>query len=133
MPSHGTRARYLAGCPYASCRAANAAYDRALRRGERTHGTAKAYREGCPCDDCGKAYTQWAQQAPEPKRIPPAEVMHRLDEMEHLVAGSIWAPHAARRVGWSIETAERAAARHGHHELAARLAAARRRHLSPSA
>lgn len=133
MASHGTRARYQAGCPCSSCRAANAAYDRALRRGERAHGTAKAYREGCPCDDCAAAYTQWAQQAPEPKRISRSEVTHRLDEMEHLIAGSVWPPDAAHRVGWSLETAERAAARHGRHNLAARLAAARRQHLSPSA
>lgn len=133
MSPHGTRARYQAGCPCTPCRTANAAYDRALRRGERGHGTAKAYREGCPCDDCAEAYTRWAQQQPEPKRISRPEVMHRLDEVEHLVAGSTWPPHAARRVGWSVETAERAAARHGRYELAARLAAARRQHLSPSA
>jgi hypothetical protein len=32
VPEHGTRARYCRGCRCPDCRAANAAYDRALRR-----------------------------------------------------------------------------------------------------
>ena len=126
MPAHGTRARYQAGCRCPSCRAANAAYDRALRRGGRAHGTAKTYRDGCLCDNCSTAYARWAGKQSDAKRIPAGEV-------EHLIAGGVWPPTAARRVGWSVENAERAAARHGRHKLAVRIGSARRKPLTPTA
>ncbi|MGO1325094.1 MAG: hypothetical protein ACTMH8_06130 [Brevibacterium aurantiacum] len=130
MPPHGTRARYHRGCKCHSCRTANSSYDRALRSGHRTHGNAAAYRGGCHCEECTSAYALWAEQQEtrrEAARVSPAEVSYRLGELEHLLAGGIWPPTAARRVGWSVETAERAAARHGKYELAARIANARRR------
>ncbi|MGP5291660.1 hypothetical protein ACTXL6_16500 [Brachybacterium tyrofermentans] len=133
MTAHGTRARYQAGCPCTPCRAANAAYDRALRRRGRAHGTAKTYRDGCLCEDCSTAYSRWAQKQSAAKRIPSGEVTYRLGELEHLIAGGVWPPTAAQRVGWSVENAERAAARHGRYKLAMRIGSARRKPLTPTA
>ena len=105
---------------------------RAATRG-RAHGTAKTYRDGCLCDDCSTAYARWAGKQPDAKRISSGEVSYRLGELEHLIAGGVWPPTAARRVGWSVENAERAAARHGRHKLAVRIGSARRKPLTPIA
>lgn len=128
MPPHGVRARYQKGCKCAPCRAANAAYDRALRCGRRDHGSTVAARRGCRCEACTLAYSQWAEQLDQKQgssRVSIEEVSYRLSEIEHLIAGGVWPPEAVHRVGWSTAAAEQAAARHGQYELASRIATTR--------
>jgi hypothetical protein len=45
----------------------------------------------------------------------------RLDEVEHLIAGGVWPPHAIKRCDWSLQGAETAARRTGRHHLATTL------------
>ncbi|UVY83822.1 hypothetical protein NLU66_16670 [Brachybacterium sp. NBEC-018] len=117
---HGTRARYCRGCRCGECRAANSAYDRELRAraGLPEHGTRIAYKGGCRCDACREAQTdycrQWRRGRGVTARITDEEVRYRLGELEHLLAGGVWAPSACERVGWTVPAAQQFAASRGH-------------------
>lgn len=102
-PDHGTRARYHRGCRCDSCRGANAAYDRALR--------AKA---GLP-DPAPVVIDDRTRPAPT------GRTAARIEDLEFLLSVGEIPDRAVERVGWSLRTAERLLARHGLHELAARL------------
>ncbi|UQN30681.1 hypothetical protein [Brachybacterium kimchii] len=126
MSDHGTRSHYRAGCRCDDCRAANAAYDRAYRAGHREHGTRAAYTRGCRCDACrsanAEAHRAWRAAHGATPRISQEEIEYRLDELEHLLEGSVYPPEACARVGWKVDAAERYASINGRDSVASRLA-----------
>lgn len=102
-PDHGTRRRYTRGCRCTECRAANAAYDRALRARAGLPDPVPA-----PVDD--------------PTRpAPTGRTAARIEDLEFLLSVHESPERAVARIGWSMRTAERMLMRHGRHILAARL------------
>ncbi|GAA1327527.1 hypothetical protein GCM10009592_14440 [Brachybacterium rhamnosum] len=104
MPAgHGTRARYCRGCRCEECRAANSAYDRALRA-----------RAGLP-----DSKSTPSDDATLPR--PHGRTAARIEDLEFLLSVGEHPDRAAERVGWTPKAAERALHRHGLHQLASRL------------
>lgn len=56
---------------------------------------------------------------PPPRPRPP--VADRLEELEWILGGGCWPPDAARRCGWTLESACAAARKHGRADIAAML------------
>lgn len=104
-PDHGTRARYSRGCRCNDCRAANTAYDRALRA-----------RAGLP--------DERPVPVDDPTRpVAKGKVADRIEDLEFLLSVGEAPERAVERVGWSMAAAERALHRHGRNSLASRLRA----------
>lgn len=61
------------------------------------------------------------QPRPEPRPEPQPPVADRLEELEWLLGGGCWPPDAARRCGWTLESACAAARKHGRADIAAML------------
>lgn len=113
---HGTRARYCRGCRCEQCRAANAAYDRALRAraGLPAHGKRSTYTQGCRCDECRAANTAYhrARMRGASTTTTTAESLAKLEDFEWLLTCGEWPERAAQRVGWTVRTARWMCSRH---------------------